>query len=115
MSKFKINGGNPLTGEIYVAGNKNAALPILAATLLTDDGCMIENIPEIKDVISMMTLLENLGKSVERLTENRFRITGTIKHSHPKDELTSALRASILLLSGLLARTGEVTIVPPGG
>jgi len=63
----------------------------------------------------MMALLENLGKSIEKLSANTFKIKGTISHSHPKDELTSALRASILLISGLLARTGEATIVPPGG
>jgi UDP-N-acetylglucosamine 1-carboxyvinyltransferase len=115
MAKFKISGGTPLNGEIIVAGNKNAALPILAATILTDEECLIENVPEIKDVHSMMALLEDLGKKVEKINHHYYRITGTITHSHPNDELTSSLRASILLMSGLLARIGEVTIIPPGG
>ena len=67
MGKFIIEGNHPLTGEIYVSGNKNAALPILAATVLTDDLCILENVPEIRDVKAMFALLEDLGKKVKRI------------------------------------------------
>ena len=68
MEKFIIEGGIPLRGEVTPSGNKNAALPILAACLLTDEPVVLHNVPQIKDVIDMRTLLENLGVKVETLT-----------------------------------------------
>lgn len=115
MSRFIIEGCNPLRGEITVAGNKNAALPIIAATVLTDETCIIDNVPNIRDVQSMLALLTDLGKSVEMKSPNCYQISGFVNKSRLNDELTIALRASILYLSVLLARTGEVEMMPPGG
>lgn len=115
MARLQIEGGIPLKGEIRVAGNKNAALPIIAATVLTDEECFIENVPEISDVRSMLAILEDLGKKVENLSPNVYRISGSLRHSKPRGDLTGSLRASILFMSGLLARSGEIDMVPPGG
>jgi len=115
MARLQIEGGIPLKGEIRVAGNKNAALPIIAATVLTDEKCLIENVPEISDVRSMLAILQDLGKKVENLSPNVYRISGFLRHSRPRGDLTGSLRASILFMSGLLARTGEIDMVPPGG
>ncbi|MDD5231504.1 MAG: UDP-N-acetylglucosamine 1-carboxyvinyltransferase [Candidatus Marinimicrobia bacterium] len=115
MSRFIIEGNQILSGEIVVAGNKNAALPIIAATVLTDETCIIENLPNISDVQSMLAMLSDLGKSVKMLSTHKFQISGSISKSRLNDEFASTLRASILYLSVLLARTGEVEMVPPGG
>ncbi len=115
MSKFIIRGGIPLHGEVTVAGNKNAALPIIAATVLTDAACTLENIPDIRDVDAMLDIAKNLGKTVERTAPNTVTISGTVKLSHPADELARRLRASILFMGALLAKTGEAFIAPPGG
>ncbi|MGD9487599.1 MAG: UDP-N-acetylglucosamine 1-carboxyvinyltransferase [Calditrichaceae bacterium] len=115
MSKFIIEGGNPLNGEIKVAGNKNAALPIIAAAALTDEDCIIENLPAIRDVDVMLEILADLGKSVERTAPNVYKISGAIAKTRVNDALANKLRASILYLSVILAKTGEVEMVPPGG
>ncbi len=115
MAKVKIKGGTPLKGEISVSGNKNAALPIIAATLLTDDICRIEHVPEIRDVHAMLELLKDLGKTVKSIQSNIYEISGSINTSEIDHKHASKLRASILCISGLLARTGEVFLPPPGG
>lgn len=115
MAKFIIEGGNPLTGEITVAGNKNAALPIIAASVLTDEACIIENMPEIVDVHSMLNILSDLGKDIQRIKKNKYKISGSISKTKLDDELAGRLRASILYMSVLLARTGTVNMVSPGG
>ncbi len=115
MSKFLIEGKNPLAGEIRVAGNKNAALPIIAATVLTDEECVLENLPWIRDVEAMLALLQDLGKTVEHVAPGVVRIRGAITKFAPGQTLVRKLRASILYLGALLARTGEAEIVPPGG
>lgn len=115
MAKFIIEGNYPLNGEITVAGNKNAALPIIAATVLTDEECILENVPEIRDVQAMLSLLRDLGKTVDRVEANSFRISGKIKKTHLDEKIAGNLRASILYLSALLARKGEVRLPPPGG
>jgi len=115
MARFIIEGNQVLSGEIAVAGNKNAALPIIAATVLTDDTCQIDNLPDISDVHAMLAMLKDLGKSVKMISTNRCQISGSINKSRLNDELASTLRASILYLGVLLARIGEVEMVPPGG
>ena len=99
MAKFKIQGGNPLSGEITVAGNKNAALPIIAATVLTDEECILENMPEIRDVWSMLDLLKDLGKSLDKVKPNTYKISGSIKTNKLDKEMAGSLRASILYMS----------------
>jgi UDP-N-acetylglucosamine 1-carboxyvinyltransferase len=115
MAKFKIKGDNPLSGEITVAGNKNAALPIIAATVLTDETCILENMPEIRDVWSMLNLLKDLGKAVEKIQSNSYKISGSIKTNKLDKEMAGSLRASILYMSGLLACMGSIEMSPPGG
>jgi len=115
MAKLIIEGNHPLNGEITVAGNKNAALPIIAATVLTEEACILENVPQILDVRSMINLLQDLGKTVERISSRSFKISGQVNKTHLNGNLAGNLRASILYLSVLLADKGEVRLPPPGG
>jgi UDP-N-acetylglucosamine 1-carboxyvinyltransferase len=115
MAKFIIEGGKKLEGEITISGNKNAALPILAATILTDEECVIDNLPAIKDVDTMLALLRDLGKALSWRMGRGVSITGAIIKSTPDPALVDKMRASILLLGPLLARTGQATLGPPGG
>jgi UDP-N-acetylglucosamine 1-carboxyvinyltransferase len=115
MAKFVIEGGHPLTGTIKVAGNKNAALPIIAATILTDDECFLENMPDIRDIEIMNLLLRDFGKKIDQLTRNSYKISGTITKTVLDPDLAKELRASILYMGALLARAGHVQMLPPGG
>lgn len=115
MGKYIIEGGRPLEGEITVAGNKNAALPIIVATALTDQDCRLENVPEIRDVHVMLGLLRHLGKKVVRLKANSYHISGSVNRPALDEELAGRIRASILFVSVLLARFGETVFPPPGG
>ncbi len=114
--RFIVEGGRRLEGTIRPGGNKNAALPILAACLLTDDVVVLRNLPDIQDVRVMLQILENLGATVERLEANVVRIQakGEIS-STPDMELSKKIRASILLAGPLLARCGRVSVAKPGG
>lgn len=114
MPSFNIIGGNPLQGEISVSGNKNAALPIIASTILTDETCELHNIPQIIDVQAMLEILKDLGKTVQ-INGNTVCISGSISHFEPSEQLVSKIRASILYLGALLGRTREAVIAPPGG
>ncbi|CAN5437687.1 UDP-N-acetylglucosamine 1-carboxyvinyltransferase [soil metagenome] len=117
MEKFVIKGGAPLSGELVAAGNKNAALPILAACLLTEEELLIDNVPRIRDVDSMLELLRGLGVKVEWTGENQVRLQAdAVDESHEVDEgPASRIRASFLAAGPLLARFGEAKIPPPGG
>jgi UDP-N-acetylglucosamine 1-carboxyvinyltransferase len=116
MEKFVIQGGVPLNGEITAAGNKNAALPILAACLLTEEDVVLHNVPRIRDTEAQIGLLENLGVEVERLGENSLRFRAADVGTTTVDEdLAARIRASFLLAGPLLARFGQVTMPPPGG
>ncbi len=115
MAYFLINGGQPLHGTIHTAGNKNAALPIIAATALTDEPCVLKNVPEIRDVQVMLRLLEALGKRVVKRQKAEYEISGQINNTKLDYQLSTNLRASILFLGALLPVTGEVFLPPPGG
>ncbi|HUF19036.1 MAG TPA: UDP-N-acetylglucosamine 1-carboxyvinyltransferase [Thermoanaerobaculia bacterium] len=116
MQRFIVEGGRRLEGSIRPGGNKNAALPILAACLLTDEPIVLRNLPDIQDVRIMLEILEGLGSSVERLEKNVVRIhTKEDCSSTPDSELSTRIRASILLAGPLLARCGAATISKPGG
>src|SRR5689334_9473652 len=116
MEKFIIQGGVPLSGEIVPAGNKNAALPILAACLLTDQELVIRNVPRIRDVQSMLGLLERLGVRVAWMGENELRLQADeIDGGELDQDLADRIRASFLVAGPLLARFGEVRMPPPGG
>jgi UDP-N-acetylglucosamine 1-carboxyvinyltransferase len=113
---FLVRGGRPLAGTIRPSGNKNAALPILAATLLADGPVELSNIPRIRDVEAMMGLLAHLGASVEWTGTSTVRVDTRAARSRPLDPaLCSRIRASILLAGPLLARFGKVQLPPPGG
>ena len=114
--RYKVRGGRALKGSIRPAGNKNAALPILAATLLADGPCELENVPRIKDVESMLELLAHLGATVEWCGPNAVRVDTKSVQAKPLDpRLCARIRASILLAGPMLARFGRVTLPPPGG
>jgi UDP-N-acetylglucosamine 1-carboxyvinyltransferase len=113
---FVIQGGQPLSGRIRAAGNKNAALPNLAACLLTTEPVVLHNVPRIRDVETMMALIAGLGAEVEWVGENEVRVHAADVSSHELDtELSSRIRASFLLAGPLLARLGRASVPPPGG
>jgi len=116
MERFVVEGGRRLEGTIRPGGNKNAALPILAACLLTDEEITLRNLPDIQDVRIMLQILEGLGSSVERLESNvvKIRTQGECS-ADPDPELSKKIRASILFAGPLLARCGSATISKPGG
>ena len=116
MERFIVEGGRRLEGSIRPGGNKNAALPILAACLLTDQSVVLRNLPDIEDVRVMLAIIEGLGASVERLGSNvvRLEAKGNIS-SKPDPQLSREIRASILLAGPLLARCGAVSVAKPGG
>ena len=116
MQVFTIEGGIPLNGEITPSGNKNAALPLLAACLLTDKPVIFHNLPKIRDVMTMIRLLQSLGVDVEKIAEHSYRIHA--KNIHPAQldsEECKRIRASILLAGPMLARCGGIKLPPPGG
>ena len=116
MDKFIIQGGIPLKGEITPSGNKNAALPLLAATILTTEPVILHNLPEINDVKTMRSLLESIGVEITHLKDHSWRFHAKeIQSSNLDPELCSVIRASILLAGPVIARTGEVTFPPPVG
>ncbi len=116
MEKFVIQGGSPLSGEIVAAGNKNAALPILAACLLTEDEVVLRNVPRISDTETQVALLEQIGVRVEWSGDHEIRLQARSVSDAPVDEEAAAqIRASFLLAGPLLARFGEVRMPPPGG
>lgn len=113
---FRIEGPVRLDGRFTPAGNKNAALPILAGTLLADAPVTLRNVPEIRDVHTMIALIESLGASVERLEHGVVRVDPSGLDGRRLDPvLAGAIRASILLAGPMLARFGEVMLPPPGG
>ena len=116
MEKFIIQGGVPLSGEILPAGNKNAALPILAACLLSEEELVVRNVPDIRDVRSMLGLLERIGVKVAWAAENEVRLQADhVSVDDVDEELANRIRASFLIAGPLLARFGEVRMPPPGG
>ena len=111
-----IQGGVPLSGEVNVAGNKNAALPILAACLLTEEKVLLHRVPRIRDTEAQIALLEQLGVEVEWVGDNSVRLCARGVSSPVVDEeLSNQIRASFLLAGPLLARFGEARMPPPGG
>ena len=116
MDKFNITGGIPLHGEITPGGNKNAALPLIAACLLTEEPVILHNVPNIRDVQTMIELIRSLGVEITRLAPNTIQITA--KEIRPTDldpDLCRKIRASILLAGPMVAKTGELQLPPPGG
>jgi UDP-N-acetylglucosamine 1-carboxyvinyltransferase len=116
MEKFIIEGGTPLSGTVVPAGNKNAALPALAATLLTSEEVVLRNTPRIRDVQAMVELLERLGAKTEWRDENVIAVRcDEVTHTEVDTFLAERIRASFLLAGPLLARFGSADMPPPGG
>ncbi|MCJ7534218.1 MAG: UDP-N-acetylglucosamine 1-carboxyvinyltransferase [Anaerolineales bacterium] len=116
MEKLIIGGGYPLNGEIVPSGNKNAALPLLAACLLTDQPVILHNLPEITDVATMRLLLESLGVKIENIGNHTWRIwAAQVRPADLDPDICRKIRASILLAGPMVARTGELHLPPPGG
>jgi len=116
MQKFIIEGSQPLSGEVTPSGNKNAALPLLSACMLTDEPIILRNVPDILDVNAMRSLLESLGVNITPLDPHTWRVQA--KEIRPADldpDLCRRIRASILLAGPMTARMGELQLPPPGG
>ncbi|MEX2414649.1 MAG: UDP-N-acetylglucosamine 1-carboxyvinyltransferase, partial [Paenibacillaceae bacterium] len=115
MEKLVIEGGKPLSGTIRIHGAKNAALPILAASIMAEGVNIIENVPKLLDIEVMIQILAALGCRAEH-HEDRVTLDSTdVRSSHIPRELMTLMRSSIFLMGPLLARTGEVQVYQPGG
>jgi UDP-N-acetylglucosamine 1-carboxyvinyltransferase len=113
---FVIEGAQPLNGRVRAAGNKNGALPILAACLLTDEPVVLSNVPRIRDVETMLELLSDVGAEVDWHGPNELRVQAAdVRKVELDEELCNRIRASILLAGPLLARCGRAVVPPPGG
>lgn len=116
MSSYKIIGGKPLSGTVTPSGNKNEALPALMACLLSEEPVILKRVPRIKDVLTVCDILADLGVEVNWLSDDSVSLCGkTIAHHKPSREMCGHVRAAILLLGPLLARTGKIELPPPGG
>jgi UDP-N-acetylglucosamine 1-carboxyvinyltransferase len=116
MAALVVEGGRPLAGVVSVEGNKNAALPILAACLLTREPCVLENVPRIRDVGAMCQLLEGLGARVEGAGTGTLSVScPEIRSTDPDPALVARIRGSVLLTAPLLARAGRAGLGEPGG
>ncbi len=119
MDKLVIRGGNPLLGTIRISGAKNAALPAMAAALLTDEPVILENIPQVRDIITERNLLAAMGAEVELgygRAQHRTTINcGTVKSPEASYELVKTMRASTLVLGPLVAKFGKARVSMPGG
>jgi len=115
VNSLRIEGGRPISGTVTVGGNKNAVLPMIAASLLTDEEVRLKGVPEILDVESMLEIASSLGVAVERDGDTvKLKASGPLRHAIPK-HLCGKVRASILFTGPLLARLGNASIWPPGG
>jgi len=116
MSEYHIEGGFPIKGKIKVSGNKNAALPCIAASILTAEPVTLHNIPDIADTAVMLEILKALGASVKPAGQNSWTIEAkNMKQTDIPAELSKKIRASILFAGPLLARCGKAVMPPPGG
>ncbi len=116
MYEYVVEGGFPVKGSIKASGNKNAALPCIAASLLTSETVILRNIPEIEDVGVMLQILASFGATVEKTDANTYKITAKQIDSYEVPaELSNKIRASILFAGPLVARTGKAVLSPPGG
>lgn len=115
MDKFRIRGGRRLSGEVSTSGAKNAALPCLAATLLTPEPVVLSNLPRVRDIVTMERVLAALGESCEHSNGATTAVSGDGEATHAPYELVRTMRASILVLGPLLARRRRARVALPGG
>ena len=116
MFEYKIEGGIPIRGTVKASGNKNSALPCIASSLLTDETVILRNIPDIEDTSVMISILQSLGASVEKIEHHTWKIEAKkIEKADIPSELSRKIRASILFAGPLVARAGKAVMPPPGG
>ncbi len=116
MEKLVIRGGNPLRGEVCISGAKNAVVAIIPAVLLVKGKCRIENVPDISDVESILTMIKYLGAKVEKVDQNTVDIDCTTLDTYIVDkELAEKMRASYYLMGALIGRFGKAVVPSPGG
>ncbi len=116
MKKLKIQGGHSLRGEIHISGSKNAALSIIAASIMTEERIVLENIPHLEDVTTMIRLIVGMGVSVTLADDNKLMLDSSkIRNYLAPYDLVKTMRASILVLGPLIARFGEASVSLPGG
>jgi UDP-N-acetylglucosamine 1-carboxyvinyltransferase len=114
--QFVVEGSRPLAGTIRPSGNKNAALPIVAAALLTDQPVTLENVPRIRDIETLVELMRTTGAEADWMARNTLRVhAATVRSAALDPAMCARIRASILLAAPLLARCGTVDLTPPGG
>ena len=116
MEQYAIKGGNPLVGEVEIGGAKNAALPILAAAIMTDETVLIENVPDVRDTNVLMQAMESIGVIVERIDRHTIKINGSQINVHViEDDFIKKIRASYYLIGALLGKYKKAEVVLPGG
>src|SRR6516165_4745134 len=117
MDRIRIRGGRPLAGEIQISGAKNAALPLMAAGLLTEERVVLSNVPRLADVETMTLLLSQHGLTVEPVGNDgrTLSIGGVINNTEAPYDIVRKMRASVLVLGPLLARAGDARVSLPGG
>ena len=116
MEQYVIKGGNPLYGEVEIGGAKNAALPILAAAIMTDETVTIENLPNVRDINVLLQAIEGIGAKVERVNEHKVKINGSFINDVKVDnEFIRRIRASYYLIGALLGKYGKTEVALPGG
>ena len=116
MEQYIIKGGNPLVGEVDIAGAKNAALAILAAAIMTDDTILIENLPDVRDINVLLEAISGIGAQVERINKSTVKINGsTISDISVDYEYIKKIRASYYLLGALLGKYKHAEVPLPGG
>ena len=116
MEQYAVKGGNPLVGEVEIGGAKNAALGILAAAIMTDDTCMVENIPDVRDTNVMLQAIESIGATVDRKDRHTCDISGRNIVDHTIDnDYIKKIRASYYLLGALLGKYKKARVSLPGG
>ncbi|SFE20733.1 UDP-N-acetylglucosamine 1-carboxyvinyltransferase [Peptostreptococcaceae bacterium pGA-8] len=116
MAKFLVQKSDPLNGEVYISGAKNAVLPLMAAALLAEEKCVIDDVPALRDVEVMKDILASLGSEIKELMPGKLEVyTPVIKDTEARYELVSKMRASFLVMGPLLARNGHGKVHMPGG
>lgn len=109
MDFYSIRGGNPLSGEVEIAGAKNAALPILAASIMTNETVTVENVPDVSDIRAILSAIEHIGAIVERVDRHTYRINGSqIKDEPVDDEAVKKIRGSYYLIGSLWVSIKEL-------
>ena len=116
MEQYVIKGGNPLVGEVEIAGAKNAALPIISAAIMTDETVTLENLPDVNDVNVLLESISGIGAHVERIDRHTVKINGsTIRDCSVEYEYIRKIRASYYLLGALLGKYNKAEVPLPGG